>query len=198
MGWVQTYKPNVKVGGKRGWCLKYVDDAINAPARTPNAAAALKRERAANRIHTTTPPKGVWVIGYLDLTSGRYAKDDHVFLMKYLGNGKYEIRDSETASGARGFYRSVAEIKGWFGRYTPKYVGWSKACDGRAIARYEAPKPVKKPSSKKYYTVRSGDNLSTIAARYKITLGKLLGYPENKKYRANPNRINPKDRVRVK
>jgi len=47
-------------------------------------------------------------------------------------------------------------------------------------------------------TVRSGDTLGAIASSHSLTLAALLAYPENAKYRANPELIHPGDIVRVK
>lgn len=148
MAFRQKYTPNVRVGAQRGWCLKYVDDAGNAPTRRPTAKAAYEAERRAKRIRTSTPPKNVWVVGFLSF--GRvYQNYGHVFLMKYLGNGRYEIRDSETNAGARSVYTSIASIKQWFGAYAPQYIGWSTHCDGRQYV--EEYKPKKAPSRKMKY-----------------------------------------------
>ena len=142
---VQLYSPNVSIGATRGWCLKYVDDAGSAPKRTPNARAALNTEIAAKRIRGDTPPVGVWVVGFLDLRTGQWAADDHVFFMKYLGNGRYEIRDSEVQGGGRGQYgpyTSIEAILAWFAGYAPIYAGWSTHCDGRQYVKLEGDKPV--------------------------------------------------------
>lgn len=131
----QTYKPNVHIAAKRGWCLKYVDDAGNAPTRRPNAKAAYDAEKKAKRIRTSTPPQNVWVVGFLSFGAGQYQAYGHVFFMKYKGNGKYEIRDSETNAGARSIYPSINAILAWFGNYKPRYIGWSTHCDGREYAK---------------------------------------------------------------
>lgn len=127
----QVYNPNVGIGAIRGWCLKYVDDAGSSPQRSPNARTALNKEINAYRIRMDEAPIGLWVVGFLDLLTGSYAGDDHVFFMKNLGGGRCEIRDSETNSGQRGVYNSIQELLAWFRNYTPQYVGWSTQCDGR-------------------------------------------------------------------
>lgn len=142
MAWRQKTAPNIGHAAIRGWCLKYNDDTVNAPTRRPNARAALNAEIAAKRLRGGTPPQGLWVPGYLDLRAGAYAADDHTFLMKYLGNGRYEIHDSEVNSGARKPYGSINELLGWFGRYSPVYVGWSTQCDGATyVEEYTPAKP---------------------------------------------------------
>jgi GH25 family lysozyme M1 (1,4-beta-N-acetylmuramidase) len=60
------------------------------------------------------------------------------------------------------------------------------------------PKPKPKPPVKAYHTVKAGDNLTSIAHSHKTTLGQLLAYPENAKYRSNPGLIHVGDRVRVR
>jgi LysM repeat protein len=47
-------------------------------------------------------------------------------------------------------------------------------------------------------TVKAGDTLGAIASAHGLTLGALLAYAENAKYRANPGLIHPGDIVRVK
>lgn len=135
MAYIQVFLPNLSVAAIRGWCLKYVDDAGDAPSRKATAKIAYQTEKKAKRIKTSTPPKGIWVVGFLEFTQG-YAKDlGHVFFIKYLGNGKYDIRDSEVAAGARKPYGNINELLAWFGAYNPKYLGWSAYCDGRQYAK---------------------------------------------------------------
>lgn len=176
MAYRQKYTPNVKISAQRGWCLKYIDDAGNAPKRTANARAALNVEIRAKRLSKATPPVNVWVVGFLDLRSGYAANLDHVFFMKYLGNGKYEIRDSETQAKARAVYTSISQIVAWFGNYNPVYVGWSTHCDGRQYAEKYTPKPTTQLIRKHgtatvivdTLNVRSGPSTSDkVVARYK-------------------------------
>lgn len=132
----QTYNPNINIGARSGWCLQYVDDAINAPARTPSARAAYLNELNAGRIDTGHAPVGVWVVGFLGFSRGPYVEYGHVFLMRKRGDGSIEIHDSEVHAGRRGIYNSIEEIMGWFGVYGPDYLGFSYCCDGRQIAEY--------------------------------------------------------------
>jgi hypothetical protein len=68
------------------------------------------------------------------------------------------------------------------------------------------PTPKPKPATKKYVTVVKWKSSNTpwnstlwgIANHYGISLSKLLSFPENKKYRSNPNLIHPGDKVRYK
>lgn len=52
--------------------------------------------------------------------------------------------------------------------------------------------------AKVFYTVKSGDTLGQIADSHGLTLAKLLAFPENAKYRANPALIFVGNVVRVK
>lgn len=147
---IQIYSPNFGVGAIRGWCLKYVDDAGNAPTRRPTAKSAFYAERDAGRISgSIDSPIGVWVVGFLDFTKGPFTKEGHVFFMKHLGGGKYEIRDSEVGAGARKTYGSLDELAAWFGAYSPKYIGWSTTCDGRQYAKEE--ETIMKPTVEQIY-----------------------------------------------
>lgn len=138
----QTYNPNLNIGAQSGWCLQYVDDAIDAPSRTPSAQAAYLNELNAGRINTGPAPVGVWVVGFLGFSRGQYVEDGHVFLMRKREDGSIEIHDSEVHSGARGIYNSIEEIMNWMGNYGPDYLGYSYCCDGRCIAEdYDETQP---------------------------------------------------------
>lgn len=141
----QTYNPNINIGARSGWCLQYVDDAINAPVRTPSARAAYLNELNAGRINTGHAPVGIWVIGFLGFSRGQYVAYGHVFLMRKRGDASIEIHDSDVHSGARGIYNSIEELMNWMGNYGPDYLGFSYCCDGRQIAEnYEEVKPTER------------------------------------------------------
>lgn len=129
MSYKQTYNPNLNAHGRAGWCLEYVDNAINAPNRTPSAIEAYSVEKRMGRIQTGALPVGVWVVIYF--TFGQYG---HVALAKNHGN-RVEIHDSESRSGKRGVYSSIKEAENWLARHNGKYLGWSTHCDGRQIAQ---------------------------------------------------------------
>lgn len=118
----------------------YIDDAggcpHGVPPRTGTARMAFNVENENGRIRTDEPPVGIWVVGWMDFTAGPYTREGHVFFMKNLG-GRYEIRDSEVAAGARSPYGSINELASWFGAYRPKYIGWSTQCDGVIYAKEE-------------------------------------------------------------
>ena len=138
----QTYEPNLNIGAQSGWCLQYVDDAINSLTRSPNAQTAYLNEFNAGRINTGPAPVGVWVIGFLGFSIGQYVDDGHVFLMRKREDGSIEIHDSEVHSGARGIYNSIEELMNWMGNYGPDYLGYSYCCDGRCIAEdYDETQP---------------------------------------------------------
>jgi hypothetical protein len=128
----QVYNPNLNIPATRGWCLKYVDDATNAPSRTPSARAAYLNELNAGRINTGELPWDEWVYGFLDFTVGAYTDYGHVFIIK-RHQGGIDIHDSEVHSGARNVYHSIEELLAWFGMYRPVYTGWSGSCDGRVM-----------------------------------------------------------------
>ena len=138
----QIYEPNLNIGAQSGWCLQYVDDAINSLTRSPNAQTAYLNELNAGRINTGPAPVGIWVIGFLGFSRGQYTEDGHVFLMRKREDGSIEIHDSEVHSGARGIYNSIEELMNWMGNYGPDYLGYSYCCDGRRIAEdYDETQP---------------------------------------------------------
>ena len=147
MSYKQTYNPNLNAHGRAGWCLEYVDNAINAPNRTPSAIEAYSVEKRAGRIQTGALPVGVWVVIYF--TFGQYG---HVALAKNHGN-RVEIHDSESRSGKRGVYSSIKEAENWLVRERGKYLGWSTHCDGRQIAQKVATASTSSANTSKSGTV---------------------------------------------
>lgn len=144
----QKVTPKINIPAVRGWCLKYVDDGINAPKRTATAEIAYSVEKKAKRIKTDALPVGVWVPIFFALSRGAYAGLGHVAWAK--NNGKtVEIHDSETAAGARPPYSSIAQVTAWFGAFGCVYRGYSYQVDGRVVAEYYAlPKPVAKKTAR--------------------------------------------------
>jgi hypothetical protein len=130
----QVTAPNLSVPAWRGYCLMYVDDAGGAPKganRQPNATAAYKVEKANGNIRNTADlPIGVWVPIFFSLP--RYPQGDlgHVAWAFNHGNGWVEIHDSETQTGARPVYTSIAQVTAWFGAYGCTYLGYSYWVDG--------------------------------------------------------------------
>lgn len=142
MGVRNVVTPKINVPAQRGWCLKYVDDTVKAPSRKPTAKASYEQEKKNGNIRTFDLPKGVWLPGYLSFTKGAFVNYGHVFWAYKHSDGRVEIHDSESASGARKPYGSLAELIAWFGAYAPKFIGWTMGIDGVHIAvEFEDPKP---------------------------------------------------------
>lgn len=137
----QLVTPNLDVPAIRGYCLKYVDDAVNAPLRQPTAAASYKIEHDNGNIRTGDLPVGVWVPVFFALNSGAYAGLGHVAWAFNHGDW-VEVRDSETRTGARAIYRSIAEVTAWFGKSGCSFLGWSYRVDGVHIVEDFTPEPV--------------------------------------------------------
>lgn len=139
----QKTTPNVNVNAIPGYCLKYVDDGVNAPARQPTAQMAYERQKVHGNIRTSPLPVGLWVPIFFSLNNGQYAGYGHVAWAFNHGDW-VEIHDSEVHSGARGVYRSLAQIMAWFSALGIVYLGWSLWVDGvQIIEEYDdTPKPV--------------------------------------------------------
>lgn len=125
----QLVTPNINIRATRGLCLQYVDDAVNAPSRMPTAQMSFNRENANGNVRGGQPPVGLWVPIYFSLNKGAYAGYGHV-AWAYNHGDWVEIHDSEVHAGARGIYRSIAEILAWFGAFGMQYLGWSSYVDG--------------------------------------------------------------------
>lgn len=136
----QITTPNLNVIAIRGWCLKYIDDSVNAPTRKPTATAAYNTEKANGNVRTSDLPVGVWVPIWFGLTKGPYAGLGHVAWAYNYGD-RLEIRDSETRPGARAPYTSINQVLAWFGNYAPIYLGWSLTVDGARVAEEYTPPP---------------------------------------------------------
>lgn len=137
--WVQLVEPNVllKSTEYRDNCLKYVDDAIGASNRVLRAIWAYENELRAGRISMGELPLNVWVVIFFDFGISEYVGFGHVALAKRMENGMM-IYDSNYACGVRNRpYGSIDEVLSWFGAFSPKYLGYSVACDGRQIAKEE-------------------------------------------------------------
>jgi hypothetical protein len=137
----QKTSPNLSVQAVRGWCLKFVDDAVNAPSRKPTAQAAYNTEKANGNIRTSDLPIGLWVPIFFSLTKGQYAGLGHVAWAFNHGNGWVEIHDSETRPGARPVYTSIAQVLAWFGAHGIQYLGWSYWVDGVQVVEDYTPAP---------------------------------------------------------
>lgn len=131
----QITRPNVNIGATRGWCLKYVGDAVNAPYshRQPTAQTSYNVEKRNGNIRTGDLPVGVWLPIYFSLSRGAYAGLGHVAWAYNHGN-YVEIHDSEVHGGGRGIYTSIAQVLAWFGNHGIQYLGYSLWVDGVHIA----------------------------------------------------------------
>jgi hypothetical protein len=137
----QTNSPNLGVTAMRGWCLKFVDDAVSAPNtnRQPSAQAAYNVENGNGNTRTSELPVGVWVPIFFSLDSGQYRGLGHAAWAYNFGN-RIEIHDSETRTGARAVYTSINQVIAWFGNHSPRYLGWSYWIDGiQAVEDYTPP-----------------------------------------------------------
>lgn len=136
----QITRPNINIRSTRGWCLKYVDDCVNAPSRKPTAEAAYQTEKRNGNTRSGEPPVGVWVPIWFSLTRGPYAGLGHVAWAFNRGNS-IEIHDSEVHAGARGPYSSIQEVLNWFSGHGIVFNGWSLWVDGRQIVEAYEPTP---------------------------------------------------------
>lgn len=141
MAFKQLRTPNLGVPAYRGWCLKYVDDAVNAPSRQPTAQAAFNIEQRNGNTRGGEPPVGHWVPIWFALDSGPYRGLGHVAWAYNHGNGWIEIHDSETRTGARAVYRNIGEVLRWFSNHGIRYLGWSLWVDGVRVVEEYTPAP---------------------------------------------------------
>jgi len=133
----QIAYPNINVPAIRGYCLKYVDDGVNAPQRKPTAQSSWDSN---SDKRSGEPPVGVWVPIFFSLTKGPYSGLGHVAWAFNHGDGWIEIHDSETQPKARAVYRSINEVLAWFANYSPIYLGWSLSVDGaKMVQEYDVP-----------------------------------------------------------
>ena len=163
----QVTTPNINISSVRGWCLKYVDDGVNAPARQPSAQASFDIESRNGNIRQGDTPVGVWVPIYLKFNKGEYVNLGHIAWAFNHGDGRTEIHDSEVHAGARKPYGSIQELLSWFGKQAPEYTGWSYWVDGAQIVEdYTPPAPEPTPTPEapagESYTVVDEDTLGQI------------------------------------
>lgn len=130
MAFRQKVTPNLGVRAVRGWCLMFVDDAVNAPGRQPTAQKAFETESRNGNLRDGEPPVGLWAPIFFSLTRGPFAGLGHVAWAFNHGNGWIEIQDSETRTGARAVYRNINEVLAWFANHGITYQGWSLWVDG--------------------------------------------------------------------
>lgn len=140
----QAVMPRINIPARRGWCLQYVDDGVNAPSRKPDAMTSFRQEQKNGNIRMFDLPVGVWIPGYLAFDKGIYQPYGHVFWAYKHPDGRVELHDSEVHAGARKPYGSLAELLAWFGAYSPRFIGWTLGIDGVHVVN-ELPDPVPTP-----------------------------------------------------
>lgn len=134
MGYKQLIYPNINIGATAGWCLKYVDDTVNAPQRSVNAQIAYNIANTKGWVKADTAfPKNVWFVLFWSINRGPNTGQGHVALAYVNSNGAIQIHDSEVHSGSRGIYTSLAEISNWFANFGFQYLGWSIGVDGAQL-----------------------------------------------------------------
>jgi hypothetical protein len=182
----QVRTPNVNVSAIPGYCLKYVDDAIDARERQPTAQIAYNVQKDKGNIRTSDLPINLWVPIFFSLNGGDFAGLGHV-AWAYNHGDYVEIHDSEVHSGARAPYRSIGEVLRWFGNYGIEYLGWSFAVDGaQAIEDYQKPP---KPQPPKFVPLDDGP-------RIMIATTDLHKFnPDTKQYDKNPTLFRNKVRL---
>lgn len=144
MAYKQLVTPNYQIGATRGWCLQYVDDAVNAPNRTATAQLAYESAKSKGWVRNDTNlPKGMWSILFWSINNGQYAGYGHVALVYVNAQGAMAIHDSEVHAGARSAYGSLQEVANWFasGGTSITFLGWSLGVDGRQIIEEYTPTP---------------------------------------------------------
>lgn len=134
MAYKQLVTPNINIGATRGWCLGYVDNAINAvyPYRSYSAQIAYNTAKAKGWVTANQNyPRNVWFVLFWSIDNGQYAGLGHVALAYVDSSGNMQIHDSEVHANARKAYRSVSELASWFGSVGTRmtYLGWSIGCD---------------------------------------------------------------------
>lgn len=134
MSYKQLIIPNINIGATAGWCLKYVDDTVNAPQRSVNAQIAYNIANTKGWVKADTAfPKNVWFVLFWSINRGPNTGQGHVALAYVNSNGAMQIHDSEVHSGSRGVYSSLAEISNWFANFGFQYLGWSIGVDGAQL-----------------------------------------------------------------
>lgn len=136
MTYTQLVQPTINIGATAGWCLNYVDNAINATQRTSTAQIAHDQAKAKSWVHENQDyPKNVWFVMFWSIDNGDYAGQGHVALAFIDDAGNLQIHDSEVHRGARQPYNSLSELENWFGSVGTRltFLGWSEGVDGTKI-----------------------------------------------------------------
>lgn len=136
MTYTQLVQPNINISARAGWCLNYVDNAINATQRTNTAQIAHDQAKEKSWVHSDTNyPRNVWFVMFWSIDNGDYQGLGHVALAFIDDAGNLQIHDSEVHRGARHPYNSLSELANWFGSVGTRltFLGWSEGVDGTRI-----------------------------------------------------------------
>ena len=136
MTYTQLVQPTINIGATAGWCLNYVDNAINATQRTSTAQIAHDQAKEKNWVHPNQDyPRNVWFVMFWSIDNGDYQGLGHVALAFLDGNNNLQIHDSEVHRNARKPYQSLSELANWFGSVGTQltFLGWSEGVDGTKI-----------------------------------------------------------------
>ena len=136
MTYTQLVQPTINIGATAGWCLNYVDNAINATQRTSTAQIAHDTANAKGWVHPNQDyPRNVWFVMFWSIDNGDYRGLGHVALAFLDDNNSLQIHDSEVHRNARKPYQSLSELANWFGSVGTQltFLGWSEGVDGTKI-----------------------------------------------------------------
>lgn len=142
MAWKQVRTPKVMIQARGGWCLKYVDDTVDANLRQATATAAYNVENKNGNVKAERPPTGVYVPVFFSLSNNSAG---HVALM--LPDGRVA---SATKSGVQPTPYIHPNLDDLIRVYSSgricRYLGWSTYCDGRQFVKWEADAPTPQPT----------------------------------------------------
>ena len=213
---VKTFNP-AKMGRRDGWCLMNAREGFGIPnGKFPSAKADMESQRANGTLHPiSTLPTNCAVPVYLDTTSPYEHVEVCVNGSTWYSDGKIvkapvaskifgwgELCDGvrvvkvETAKNELDQYsdKELAQmvIKGQFGNGATRKAKLGFRYDG---VQNEVNKLLgASQSAGVYYTVKSGDTLSAIAARYNTSVDNLVRLNGIN----NPNLIYVNQKLRVK
>lgn len=148
MSWIQKTKVDTKTKDGMGWCLRFAQSALSAPAAYPSARNAWDHQKG--RHAGKLPPTGlivpIWFDHYGDYDGSGVIKNwGHVAIS--LGDGRVftsPLRYDQLNSAGVGsaIYPSIdAMMRDLGGR--AKYLGWSEYVNGKQIvANVATPQPV--------------------------------------------------------
>lgn len=217
MSYTQVRNFNLSKMGKRsGWCLANVDRGYGiTKGKYPSAKADMESQRAGGTLHPlSTLPKNCAVPVYINTTSPYEHVEVCVNGKKWYSDGK-EVKApakssvfgwGELCDGVR--IVKLQSNKDDLSKYSDKELAQMvlKGVFGNGYTRKlklgyrynrvqeEVNKLLGGYNDGKYYTVKAGDTLSSIANRYKTTVASLVKLNGIK----NPNIIHVNQKIRIK